>query len=226
MIVCEHEGDDGHSINGSVTPHSGDARLARTPNRTRLALLGFLSWGPQSGYGMRKVIDGSVSNFWTESYGRIYPMLKELEEEGLATSREKQTPGGRPTKIYAITEAGLRELGNWLGQPPAPINRRNELLLKLFFAARSERSKHEAMVEAFRESRLADLEHFAETRATLENAIEPPRDLRYWLMTLRYGELEAEAHLAWCDEVLAEMRDLDGGHETRPSRPTGSQSKG
>lgn len=225
-IVCEHQGDDCHWINGSVTPRSGDSGLARTPNRTRLALLGFLSWGPQSGYGLRKVIDGSVSNFWTESYGRIYPMLKELEEEGLATSREKQTPGGRPTKIYAITEAGLRELGDWLCQPPAPINRRNELLLKLFFAARSEFSKHEPMVEAFRESKLADLEHLAETRATLESVSEPPRDIRYWLMVLRYGELEAEAHLAWCDEVLAEMRAPDPGLETSPSRRAGSQAKG
>ena len=201
--------------------------MARTPNRTRLALLGFLSWGPQSGYGLRKVIDGSVSNFWTESYGRIYPMLKELEDEGLATSSEKQTPGGRPTKIYAITEAGLRELGDWLCQPPAPINRRNELLLKLFFAARSERSKHEPMVEAFRESKLADLEHFAETRATLERAPEPPRDLRYWLMTLRYGELEAEAHLAWCDEVLAELRaEPERALEVGLPRRAGSQSNG
>ena len=38
-----------------------EASVARTPNRTRQALLGFLSWGPQTGYGLRKIIDGSVS---------------------------------------------------------------------------------------------------------------------------------------------------------------------
>ena len=28
-------------------------------------------------------------------------------------------------------------------------------------------------------------------------------------MTVRYGELEAQAHLAWCDEVLESMRDAE-----------------
>lgn len=179
--------------------------MARTPNRTRLALLGFLSWGPQSGYQLRKVIDASVSNFWTESYGRIYPMLGQLVDEGLATSTESSTPGGRATKTYAITDAGRTTLARWLAEPPNAPPRRNELLLKLFFAARSDTSRSRAMVEDFRASVLDDLERYAQTRVSLESAADPPTDLKYWLMTLRYGELEAQAHLDWCDEVLTEL---------------------
>ena len=180
--------------------------MARTPNRTRQALLGFLSWGPQTGYGLRKIIDGSVSNFWTESYGRIYPMLKELEEEGLATSVEKATPGGRPTKTYSITDMGRGELANWLREEPAPLNRRNELLLKLFFAARDPGAKPAELVENFRAAQLAELERYAETRSELESAPNPPEDMQYWLITLRYGELEVESHLQWADEVLATLK--------------------
>ncbi len=177
--------------------------LARTPNRTRQALLGFLSWGPLSGYGLRKVIDGSVSNFWTESYGRIYPMLKELEEEGLATSMEASTPGGRPTKTYSITDAGRHELASWLGDDEVgPTPRRNEMLLKLFFAARAEGLEPERIVEAFRALKLEELERYAETRAELEAATNPPPDMAYWKITLRYGELEARAHVDWADETL------------------------
>ena len=180
--------------------------VARTPNRTRQALLGFLSWGPQTGYGLRKVIDASVSNFWTESYGRIYPMLKELEEEGLATSVEAETVGGRTTKTYAITDAGRKELEGWLHLEPAPPSRRNELLLKLFFSARGEGVRPDRMVEAFRASKLEEMERYEETRAELESAANPPPDMAYWLMTLRYGELEVQAHVAWADEVLALLR--------------------
>ena len=177
--------------------------MARTPNRTRQALLGFLSWGPLSGYGLRKVIDGSVSNFWTESYGRIYPMLKELEEEGLATSVEVSTPGGRPTKTYSITGAGRRELAQWLDdEEVGPTPRRNEMLLKLFFAARAEGLEPERMVEAFRAIKLEELERYAETRAELESAENPPPDMAFWKITLRYGELEARAHVDWADETL------------------------
>jgi PadR family transcriptional regulator, regulatory protein AphA len=181
--------------------------LARTPNRTRQALLGFLSWGPQSGYGLRKVIEGSVSNFWTESYGRIYPMLKELEEDGLTTSTESSTPGGRPSKVFAITDAGRTALADWLDEEPAPPNRRNELLRKIFFVARSDRADPGSLVENFLGQQRADLARYAETRGRLEAAREPPPDLRYWLMTLRFGELEAEAHLAWANEVLATLRE-------------------
>ena len=41
----------------------------------------------------------------------------------------------------------------------------------------------------------------------LESAENPLADMAYWLMTLRYGELETQAHLVWADEVLALMRD-------------------
>ena len=171
-------------------------------------MLGFLSWGPLSGYGLRKVIDGSVSNFWTESYGRIYPMLKELEEEGLATSVEASTPGGRPTKTYSITDAGQRELAIWLGDDEiGPMPRRNEMLLKLFFAARVEGLEPERIVEAFRESKLEELERYAETREELESTANPPPDMAYWKVTLRYGELEARAHVEWADETLKILAD-------------------
>ena len=181
--------------------------MARTPNRTRQALLGFLSWGPQTGYGLRKVIDGSVSGFWTESYGRIYPMLRELEEDGLATSVERQTPGGRPTKTYSITDLGRAELAAWLKGEPAPPSRRNEMLLQLFFTAHAEGTDHRTMIENFRAEKIADLERCAEMRQELETTETPPPDLRYWMMTLRYAELEAEAHVRWADEVLAQLDD-------------------
>lgn len=186
--------------------------MGRTPNRTRWALLGFLSWGAQTGYGLRKVIDGSVSNFWSESYGRIYPMLSQLVEEGLATSREERTPGGRPTKTYEITEAGRRALDAWYEESPAPGPRRNELLLKLFFAARSEAASPKKMLTEYRDEVLEELDRYAETRSELEAADASVPDVRYWLMTLRYGELDANAHLQWVDEALA-MLDSEGEGE-------------
>ena len=64
------------------------------------------------------------------------------------------------------------------------------------------------LVEAFS----AELEEtqagYAEIRERLEAAKEAPVDQRYWLMTLRYGELKREAELAWCAETLEERRAL------------------
>src|SRR5580658_2289456 len=50
---------------------------------SRFAVLGMLSLGEKlSGYDIRKVISESTANFWSESYGNIYPVLKRLLAEG------------------------------------------------------------------------------------------------------------------------------------------------
>ncbi|MEO2151907.1 MAG: PadR family transcriptional regulator, partial [Thermococcus sp.] len=43
------------------------------------------------------------------SPGTIYPLLHELEREGLLTSRE-EVRNGRRVRVYKITERGLRAL--------------------------------------------------------------------------------------------------------------------
>jgi len=59
-------------------------------NKSRYALLGMLSYMPMSGYDLRKFIESSTSNFWSESYAQIYPMLKQLTREGLTTSHTEK----------------------------------------------------------------------------------------------------------------------------------------
>ncbi len=178
-------------------------------NRTKLALLGFLSWGPMSGYDIRKLIDGSISNFWNESYGRIYPMLAELVTYGLASVEKTESQGGRPRNVYTLTKDGRDTLKDWLDDPECPTQPpRDERLLKLFFGAQTSVDASIWLIETFMaelEKRQAD---YAETRRRLEEASTETRDRRYWLMTLRYGELKLEAELAWSREILEELNAL------------------
>jgi PadR family transcriptional regulator AphA len=173
------------------------------PNRTRLALLGFLSWGPLSGYRLKQLIEGSISNFWTESYGQIYPMLRQLDRQGLAKARAAQ--GGRGRTVYAITPAGRAELARWLAEPTLPRPPRNELLLKLFFGAYAKPAELRRHLETFRAERAALAARYRKTRATLEAVAEPPPHLPYWLITLSYGESEVSAQTRWADAALARL---------------------
>lgn len=179
------------------------------PNRTKTALLGFLSWGPMSGYDLRRLIEGSIANFWSEGYGRIYPMLAQLAADGLATRTETRSEGGRPRNVYEITAAGRDELAHWLQEPPVPRPRRNERLLKLFFGARSDLAVSREHVAAYRTELEETREHYGEIRERLEATKDPPVDQRFWLMTLRQGELEVEADLRWCAEVLEELDAME-----------------
>ena len=105
----------------------------RTLTTTDAAILGVLSWGPMSGYDVKKTVDSTVGYVWGPARSAIYAVLPRLVDEGLATAREV-AQSQRPDKIvYRITTAGRAALQAWIETPAPPDPNRNPLLLKLFF---------------------------------------------------------------------------------------------
>src|SRR5215470_19615285 len=99
------------------------------------AILGLLAIEPMSGYDIRKFVREVLSNFWNESYGRIYPLLAEFTRQGFATKRRHRQDGKPDRHVYQITTRGRADLQAWLRLPPQPIQIRNEATLKLFLGA-------------------------------------------------------------------------------------------
>lgn len=66
-----------------------------SPSRTIYAILGFLTVKPMSGYDIKKAVEVSIANFWKESYGQIYPMLKRLAKEGLVEKTDTEQGGSQ-----------------------------------------------------------------------------------------------------------------------------------
>ena len=88
------------------------------PNKRRLgsryAVLGMLSMGLKTGYAMKKHVEVNLGHYWSESYGQIYPILRQLVDEELATCTEERRKGKPMRKLYAITRSGRKELREWL----------------------------------------------------------------------------------------------------------------
>ena len=101
--------------------------------KTRYALLGILTFGPSSGYDIKKSMENSTDHFWREGDGSIYPILKQLLDEGLVTCELANTESDKPKKVYTITSDGQQELEDWLVEDPILLPQRNELMLKVFF---------------------------------------------------------------------------------------------
>jgi PadR family transcriptional regulator AphA len=173
------------------------------------SLLGVLSLGPMSGYEMRQFMERSTGNFWSESYGQIYPALKAMLAHGLIATVKDSAEGGPGKKVYRITKAGERRLREWLGVPAKPQVRRNELLLKVFFGDRAERGAIAGHVAEWRHEYAADLEKYEEILRQVQVDHPAHPGLPFWRMTLRCGIAEAKAMVAWCDETLAELEKLD-----------------
>ena len=58
-----------------------------------------------TGYDIKKEIEAGVGNFYTASYGSLYPALKKLSDKGYLTMTE-QLQGNRVKKYYEATERG------------------------------------------------------------------------------------------------------------------------
>jgi len=171
-------------------------------NKSKYSLLGILSMCPGSGYDIKKFMEQSTSNFWSESYGQIYPILKQLVEEGLATSHtEKQE--GRPVRyVYALTDKGLEELRRWLTEPIEHTVERNELLLKLLFGRQNTIADNIKHVKQFRILQEQLLHKYRGIEEYLKANCDDNADLCYSLITVRYGILRCQALLTWCEETI------------------------
>jgi DNA-binding PadR family transcriptional regulator len=175
-------------------------------NKTKYAVLGLLTYASLSGYDIRRIYADTLGNFWSESYGAIYPILKRLEEEGLAT-REVQHQAGKPDRnAYTITEQGREEMRRWLAQPPDPVRERVEVLLKLFHGWEVGPAVMIEHVRRFRAEHVALLERYAHYDEMMTRDDEPPSP--YWLMTVSCGQHSSRAFILWCDETIARLEQL------------------
>jgi PadR family transcriptional regulator, regulatory protein AphA len=190
-------------------------------NKTKYAILGLLSFAPMSGYDIKKMTDRSIAHFWNENFGHLYPVLARMEREGLI-SREIHHTTGRPDRsVYTLTDTGRNALADWLVQEPEDPPTRIELLLQLFFAKGVPLS---VVIEKIERERKLN-----ESRLAVYDAIErhiregvdqrKPADVPYWLMTLSFGKHRSRAAVAWCDETIKMLGDMQSAPPIGPSDP-------
>ena len=172
-------------------------------------VLGFLSFGPRSGYEIKAAVDRSTRFFWAASYGQIYPELRRLEEEGLVRGKSSPT-GGRRRTFYEITDAGAAALRAWLREPGAGYELRDRGLLKLFFA---DNLAHDETLELIRSMRREREEILARLRE-VDAAHPPPRkDMRG--VVLDYGLEFHEWVIDWCNRTEKRLAAEPPARKTR-----------
>lgn len=113
--------------------------MKENSGKTKFILLGMLARQPQTGYTIKKWLENEYSHFWLESFGQIYPALKELVKEGLAVcSSAPEKANGRRQIEYQITDQGRNALSEWLKEKPEVEKIRYEILLKISFGENTE----------------------------------------------------------------------------------------
>lgn len=169
-------------------------------NHTTYAILGILTTECRTGYSIKRLIDQSLNHFWKISYGQIYPTLKRMVEEGLATVKTL-TEGGKPDRHeYSLTSKGEAALKEWLEQPIEQIpHERNEVLLKLFFGRHQTKENTLLQLEIYKQKLTETYETYQAIEKMIKSNHQHHEDLTYWLLTLDYGKRVTTAAMEWCD---------------------------
>ncbi|MFE2495946.1 PadR family transcriptional regulator [Streptomyces scopuliridis] len=83
-------------------------------------LLGLLESGPRHGYDLKRSFDDQFGRDRPLHYGQVYSTMSRLLKNGLVVVDGIEAGGGPERKRYAITEAGVTDVGRWLSQPESP----------------------------------------------------------------------------------------------------------
>lgn len=130
----------------------------------RIALLGTLAHhGPATGYELAKRFDTSINLAWQAKHGQIYPELARMVKSGAVTV--ENAGDGRGRKVYTVTDAGRREITEWVNGDDLYRGVRNESALRGFLVTLLPPREAAAVMraeEARHAAKLAEVEHLKE----------------------------------------------------------------
>lgn len=188
----------------------------------RAALLLLLASEPLTGYDVTKRFAASVGHVWHAPDSQIYPELRKLEREGLATGRDVPWGGKGATKReYAVTDAGLAFVREWQAAPLRYAPERDPARLRAAYFEWASRDGARAQLEAHRVHFRAEREQAqrqidaieSREHATFARRLEhyDPAEherLARWRVFAYEGSIErADAEIAWAERGLAMLGD-------------------
>jgi PadR family transcriptional regulator AphA len=168
----------------------------------RYLILGLLTQQPMSGYDIKCFLGDLNWLTGSPSGGSLYPVLRALRQEGLATVEIVPGLDRPPKKVYDITEAGHQALQTWIEQPATANASLRAFVMRLLLAD----SHSPAGLSAHLQQRRAQV---AGHRATLVGGLAEPGTGPNLGQALAqdYGLALATAELAWLDTTLDRLQE-------------------
>lgn len=178
----------------------------------KYTLLGFLTYGPLTGYDLKKHINNSTKFFWDAKLSQIYPTLKKIENDGLAVSEVMPQNGKPDKKIYIITDKGRAALLAWLGDFPKEITAtKDSELPRSFFAGSLEKENILTHLRHHMALRQAQLHKYqTETKDYIKQVIIDTgleREAIMWELTRRFGEQYEQMYITWLEDAIQLIED-------------------
>jgi DNA-binding PadR family transcriptional regulator len=169
------------------------------------AILGFLDYGPLSGYDLKKVFDVSVQHFWPADQSQIYRTLSHLEEQGWVEVEVVNQIERPDRKVYHITEAGREGFLGWLALAPRERASRSAALIQVFFFGQLSNDVILEKFEQYLQMMKAVLARYEQVPENLASGIPvsaSERENFFWMLTLDLGFRTVHANIEWAESVI------------------------
>lgn len=169
------------------------------------ALLALLAHRPRHGYelhGAFEAIVGGEQN-WDVKPAQIYVTLARLEKKGLVKEEAVEQDGRPEKRIYAITEAGRKELDGWLSTPVKADHQRQEFFLKLMLCLATGEADPSKIIYNQRASLYRVLHNITSRRSKID-----PKTALAQILLLDQVVMHLEADIKWLEMIEARLDDI------------------
>ena len=168
------------------------------------AVLGFLIKGPVHGYQLHKEISdpAGIGGVWHIKIGKMYSMLKNLEEQGLIRATTEKE-GNRPQKkTYYLTKQGKSAYKKWMINP---IKHGRDLriifLIKIYFVKRWGFNNWQDMI--FKQK--TECERWKERNRYVQTKNHEKKSFSSYVKKYRLSQIDGFIKwLDWCEEMINE----------------------
>jgi DNA-binding PadR family transcriptional regulator len=163
--------------------------------------------GPATPYDLKRHVQTSIGQFWPFPHTQLYSEPERLA--GLGLLEEEREDGGRRRRHYTLTEAGARQLKEWLAVPAdAATEYRDLALLQAFFGEYAAPEDRLALARAQIAAHHARIDLLEAARRRFGPRPELALRMRTADLGVRYARVAAEF---WEGVVREEERALADG---------------
>ncbi|VAW72928.1 Transcriptional regulator, PadR family [hydrothermal vent metagenome] len=163
----------------------------------KFAVLGLLNERPMHGYEIKQVFSTSFAELWHVSPGHLYPLLRKIVEEGLASKKIVAREGRPSAHVYHITPDGRTRFRDWLDECSTEMPlMRYDFMLKLFFYRDKDPQKAAEEIDALQQTQRMFIAHLEEKKRAIVVMADP-----FQLQIVEGGILMAECGIQWLDRV-------------------------
>ncbi|ASA24861.1 PadR family transcriptional regulator [Paenibacillus donghaensis] len=167
-------------------------------------ILGMLMKEALTGYEIKQLLENVFSNFYSSSYGTIYPTLTRMEKEGLIT-KENVPQDGKPNKnLINITPKGRDCFNAYLLAPlEGDRIKKSDFMMRLYFGEFVGYDKVIIWLKQAQEESHTKLDQLLEQYSLYKDEMHPAQ-----IICIQIGIEEYKAKLTTIAEGLVRLEEL------------------